>query len=268
MADELPRAFRYAAQHRRKCGGIEAPGSEHAEAAVGGRESTFVNLAEKISTKPPERSNLQGAQSEGVSRRCGAPRGLEGIADRSNAASLGGPQNRIEYGREHVSVLVRVDVGDGQAGLLQADDLGDGFPLDMRALNAAEGEIADETGERGSKNGVACRGLFAIEQGSDGCRVGNGRAIEQYNVAAHAERWMLFGRSYSFGEAGSGRHQRRRSQCAMLVQFDNCAMDAARQSEVIGIYNQAAHSMSLPRRSHGLGRMACQARLTRQPQIP
>jgi len=49
-------------------------------------------------------------------------------------------------------VLVRVEVGDAEAGVLQALDLGVGFGDDFRCSNAEGEEVGDEAGEEGRKD--------------------------------------------------------------------------------------------------------------------
>jgi len=65
---------------------------------------------------------------------CGnAPCRLERIADGVNAAGARGVEDRAKHLREHVGVLVGVDVGEGDATGLQELDLGAGFCFDFLA---------------------------------------------------------------------------------------------------------------------------------------
>ena len=64
-------------------------------------------------------------------------------------------------------------------------------------------------------------------------------------MAAQAEMRNSLGRNYGVIERGSTRHQRCGSHDPMRVRFDDGAIDAGSESEIICIDDQTAHGVSL-----------------------
>ena len=85
---------------------------------------------------------------------------LKGIPYRSHAAGLGRAQERLEYLRKHVGVLVRIQVSDRDSRRLQLADLSRRFRLDLvRSQTSKQGErgkLADPFAKARSPGGAAC----------------------------------------------------------------------------------------------------------------
>ena len=111
----------------------------------------------------PEDCNLKLAE-ERAAGEAGGPRRLKRIADAWNTAGLGGAKEGTRDAREEVRVLVRVDVGDGEALLLEGPNLGGSFVLYIRFRDAATLEVEDEPREGGAK------AIAGGERGNVGCR--------------------------------------------------------------------------------------------------
>jgi len=92
-----------------------------------------------------------GEAAEAAGAFCGAegPGGFEGIADGGDFTGAGSGEQGSQDSGEEVGVLVRVDVGDAEAGGLQAADLGSGLGDNFRCANTEGEEVGDEAGERG-----------------------------------------------------------------------------------------------------------------------
>jgi hypothetical protein len=64
-------------------------------------------------------------------------------------------------------------------------------------------------------------------------------------MAAHAEGWRLEGKFDGFlGSAGAG-HERSAGDEAGGVEFDDAAIDAGGQAEIVGVDDETAHGVSL-----------------------
>ncbi len=140
---------------------------------------------------------------------------------------------RCEHAREHVGVLVGVNVGDGDAGGLDATDLRDGLALDFRSVDAAAEEVDHELGEAGAETSTGRERwkLAGMER-----RV----AIHENNVAADSERCLHEGGVRGVAKGCPGGHQCRGGQDFEGIQFQDGAVHAFRQTEIIRVDDKAA----------------------------
>ncbi len=85
-----------------------------------------------------------------------APGLLEGVTDGSDGAALSEMEERTCDGGKEVSMLVRVNVGDIDAGALKLLHLSEGFPFDFIFTDTACERVEDEFGERGAERFSVC----------------------------------------------------------------------------------------------------------------
>ncbi len=109
-----------------------------------------------------------------------APAGFEGIADGGDAGALGYGEERARDAGEDVGVLVRVDVGEGDALLQDASDLREGFARDVGFGNLVEEDGCKEVG-----GGRTERLAVGAGQGGDSLGRREGYAVGQDDVAAN-----------------------------------------------------------------------------------
>lgn len=76
-------------------------------------------------------------------------------------------------------------------------------------------------------------------------RVKNRFAIDQDYMAPHAEKWSSLRRIHSIMKCPAIGHQRGRGNDSASMSFDDGAIDARSESEIIGIDDQAPHAVSL-----------------------
>ncbi len=70
-------------------------------------------------------------------------------------------------------------------------------------------------------------------------------AVGQNNMAAYAERRRSEGKLDSFIRGAGASHERGAGYKANAVQFDDGAIDAGGQPEIVGVHDELAHSVSL-----------------------
>lgn len=127
-----------------------------------------------------EKPYLQLTFEGSVSEALGEAR-LEGIADCGDGGALEDAEEGAGYCGEEMRVFVGVHVGDGDAGLLEFADLGEGFALNVVFADAAAEESVEEVDERGTE-------VFAVraEEGRDGFWWRGGSAVGDDDVATDA----------------------------------------------------------------------------------
>ena len=171
----------------------------------------------------------EAAETAGAFCRAQSPGGFEGVADGWDAAG----ESRIEEGsedsREEVGVLVRIDMGDTEAGVLEAADLGSGFGGDFRCANAEGEEVADE----GGKGWPERRAVGA--EGGDLFRRESGGSVDEEDVAADFELWIGVGDGDGVVKEGPGGHESGGGERAGAMEFDDGAVDAGGEAEVVGV---------------------------------
>ena len=99
-----------------------------------------------------------------------------------------------------MGVLVRIDMRDGDTGLLQPLNLRHGFPLDVGAVNPAKIQVANEFAERCAKSWFVDRLSGGIEQSGNGCWICDRGSIHQDDVTTDAEGFLLLGNLNGFVE--------------------------------------------------------------------
>jgi hypothetical protein len=159
---------------------------------------------------------------------------FEGITDGGDAGALENIEERTADGREEVRVLVRVDMGDVNAGALEFLYLGEGFALDVFRSNDAAKESLDEVEQRWAK-------VFAVGSDERGDRVRrrDGSAIGENDVAAYAECEMGMGYRDGVLECVACCHERGGGECVGLMKFCDSAIDARGEAEVVRVEDEA-----------------------------
>src|ERR1019366_2150176 len=130
-----------------------------------------------------EQTDAEATQAAAMIERK-APARFKGIPDGADGGAFGDFEQRPGDGGEEVGVLVGIDVGNGDAGVLQLLYLGESFAGDLIVPNAAAEERQQEAAKRWAK-GLS----VGAEQAGDGFARGDGSSVGEDDVAAGAARW-------------------------------------------------------------------------------
>lgn len=165
---------------------------------------------------------------------CGAkrPGGLEGIADGWDTAGARGHKERAEDAGEEVGVLVGIDVGDGEAGGLKAANLGGGLGGDVFGADAEGEEVANKVGEGRPQLAV---GRY---QGRDLAGRESGGAVDEEDMASDLESGVVVSEADGIVKEGASSHEGGGGERAGLMEFDDGAVDAGGEAEVVGVDEQ------------------------------
>ncbi len=112
---------------------------------------------------------------------------LKGIAYGSDAAGLGGAQERLEDLREHVGVLMRIEVSDCDSRRLQLADLSSRFAFDLVRRQAAKEGERGKLGDPFAKARRSRSPTSGIEQTVCRCLPHQRRSIDQNDVTANTK---------------------------------------------------------------------------------
>jgi hypothetical protein len=236
MANQLPCPFRHAVEKLCQSGGVERTGGQHTDGSVGGGKTGLPDVLHKLRAQAAQEPDLKFPGPWRMGGCGGGPFGLEGIADGVNSAMPRGAQERTQHGREHVGVLVRVQMGEVHPGGLQAVNLGSGFEFDLGLGNGSAQQVGDEGPQRWPKASRSRR------KAGNFMRRERGSAIHQDDMAAHPERAAVGKRlGCSGGEMRGGRHEGRGGQGACVMQFHDGLIDAGGQAEIVSVENELGH---------------------------
>jgi hypothetical protein len=173
MADKFPEAVGHGGEDLVEDGGVELAGGRDADGAVGGQDFVVADLGEgsEAGFEEGHEGDLEASHEVAVAEFEG-PRFFEGVADGAYAGALADVEKGTRDGGEDVGVLMRVDVGDVDAGALEVLDLGEGFDGYL-----VFGDFAAEDGEEEVWEGGA-EGLgVGTEEGGDAMGVGERGAV-------------------------------------------------------------------------------------------
>ena len=206
-------------------------GGGDAEGSVGGEDVAVMDLGDALEARlhAIDEAQDQAADWASVAEAAG-PLGLEGVADGADGGALGEVEERARDGGEDVSVLVRVEVGDVDAGALELLDLGEGFALDVVFADVAAEEGLCEVDDAGAK-GFA----VAAEEGGDALGMGYGNSVDEGDVAADAESGVGVGYGDGVVECGAGCHEGCGGEGSCLMELGYGAVDAGGEAEVVRI---------------------------------
>lgn len=230
MADELPGAWGQSVEHGLEGGGVEVTCGGDADGAFGGEDAAFGDGRRGQKTAV---TLLQGADEETAASAAAdgsGPAGLKWIADRGDAGCLERVDDRARDAREQVGVLVGVGVGDADAGALEL--------LDLRACFAGDLFLADAASEDGDgklRERVMEAAAVRAEQSGDGGWVGDGKAVDEHDVAADAEGGAREGQRDRVGEGCAVGHQGGGGEDTGVVELGDGAVDAWREAKVVGV---------------------------------
>ena len=131
-----------------------------------------------------------------------------------------------------MGVLVRVHVGDRDPGRLDVANLCDRFPLDLFRGDAAAEEVNHKSGETGAQAATGRkRGKFIRMQFRP--------PIYEDHMAADSERSQFEGRMYGIAKGRPRCHECCGGQRLCGIQVEDGAVHAFRQTEIIGIDDEA-----------------------------
>jgi peptidoglycan/LPS O-acetylase OafA/YrhL len=247
VGDELPEAVGHGGEELAEGGFVEAAGGGDAEGSGGGEDFVAADLREGVEAGAEGGEEFELEAAEGVGVADGERPGLlEGVADGGDAAAFGDEEESAGDGGEDVGVLVGVDVGDVDAGALEALDLGGGFADDVFFVDLAEEGGEEEVGEGGAEGfGVAA------EEGGDAVGVGEGCAVGEDDVAADAEGGMGAGDGDGVVEGGAVGHEGGGGEGAGVVELGDGAVDAWSEPEVVGVEDEAGGHGGVGGRGNG-----------------
>ena len=146
MADQLEGALGWeGVEDFCKRGGVEIAGGGDADGALRREDLMIADLWVAIEggLQAVEEADLQATLEAGVGELLGEY-GLEGIADGADVHVFEHTKEWAGDGGEEMCVLVGVHVGDGDAGSLEAGDLGVGFAHNVFFADLTEEEGAKE----------------------------------------------------------------------------------------------------------------------------
>ena len=158
---------------------------------------------------------MQAALEAGVDELPGEC-GLEWIADGGDVRAFEDLEQRAGDGGEEMRVLVGVDVGDGDAGMHEASDLGVGFAHDVLFTDLTEEESTEEGDERGAEGFTV--GAY---EGRDLFGRRGGGAVGEDDVTADAEGRVGVGENDGVVEGGASGHEGSGGEGAGLVEFED-----------------------------------------------
>jgi len=142
-------------------------------------------------------------------------------------------------------VLVRVGVGDGDPSALELFNLGFGLTLDVGLADMSPKKRLDEVEQRGTE-GLA----VGPQQGRDIPRRRSRNAVRKNDMTADAEGRSGAGDGGRIVEGGACSHEGGGGEDTCLVQLENGAVDAWRETEVVCVDDKP--------RGHELRRAECE----------
>lgn len=142
------------------------------------------------------------AATEGIWGEAGTPGWFKGIANGWNRAPMSYAQEWPRDGWEEMSVLVGIEMRNGDTGALQLLNLGECFAFNLVFADNATQESLYEVEERRPEG-------FAIgaKQRGDAAGFRNRRAVGEDNMAANSESRMGVGDRDSIVEGRAGGHE-------------------------------------------------------------
>ena len=234
MTDELPDAIGEMIEKITEDGGVQATGSRDAYCAVWGMDSLPEGreLLMEATLEVAERAELQAPERRSVAPLT-APGRLEGIANGTDARSLGSLQQGAADEWEEVCVFVRVEMGDGDARAMELLNLGEGLPDEIFGTDTPE-ESGLREGQQRSTKAPAIR----AEEGGDGVRGRDRRSVDESDVAADAQTGQGARPEDGVFQGGARRHEGRRGEGSGVEEGDDGAVDAGCQAEVVRVEDE------------------------------
>jgi len=233
VTDELPNAWGHFVQQLLDVGCVECSGRKHAQRAICRVQPGRAYNSQELAAKEPQSAHLQTARSGSIPSETKRPFRLKRIADSGHITCAGGVDQRPEYARKHVGVLVCVQVGNRDASRLDLTNLRDGFALDLCGCDAASEEVNHKSVETGTQAAVGRkRGKFI--------RLQFRPPIYEDHMAADSERRLFEGRMYGIAKGRRRCHECCGRQRLCGIQVEDGAVHAFRQTEIIGIDDEAA----------------------------
>ena len=233
VTDELPNAWRHIVQQPLDIGCVECSGGQHAQRAICRSQSGSPYNSQKLAAKEPQRADLQPAGTGSILSEAKRPFRLKRIADGRHITCASGAHQRPEHTRKHVGVLVRVHVGNCDASRLDLTNLRNGFALDLCGFDAAGEEVNHKSVETGAQAATGRkRGKFV--------RVQFRPPIHEDHMTPDSERRLFEGCMYGIAKGRPRCHQCCGGQGICGIQVEDGAVHAFRQTEIIGIDDEAA----------------------------
>src|ERR1039458_120914 len=121
MGDELPCAGRQTLEQGTQGGSVEDAGAGHGDGAAGGDKSFLVKNPAANRLQPAQGAHLRQPHPRRAMRGTARPFRLEGVADRMDSASTRGAKDGAQNCRKDMRMLVRVNVSQPNASLLEED---------------------------------------------------------------------------------------------------------------------------------------------------
>src|SRR5271157_5935969 len=137
-----------------------------------------------------------------------------------------------------MSVFVGIEMRHVDSGGLNLANLSAGLRLDLPGVQASGQGACRKTLQPIAETGGA--GIAGSERGQSN-RVKNRLAINQYNMATHAEARQLLCQLHGIVEGRPTGHEGGRSYDSVGVSLDDRAVHSPSEAKIIGIYDQASH---------------------------
>ncbi len=188
MAAELEGSLRWqGVQNLAKSFGVKAASRGDADASVS-RQNVCIpdlRLALETALKAPESCHLEPPHKNRHARDPLLHDCSKRLANGTDGAAFRNLEKRPRDGRKQMSMFVRVDVCDVDAGVLKLFYLRESLTFDIVPTDLAAQQSLDEVEERGAK-GLAIR----PKKGWDALRRRRWNPIRKDNMTTHAERRM------------------------------------------------------------------------------
>lgn len=243
MADELPEPLRHGREQVAQGSSVQMSGRRDPDGAVCREDASLANLRQSLESfaKRLDQPDLQAAHKAAVTE-CEAPGFFERAANGADPGLLCDGKKWARDAGEDMCVLMGVEMRGLNARLLDTLDLRQGLACDLVFVDLAAQDGAEEAGERRPK-------AFAIgaEKRRNALRRRKRDAVGEDDMAANAQRRMRAGYGDGVIEGWAVGHQGGGRKCACLMQFENGAIDSARESEVVCVDDEAGSHEEISR---------------------
>ncbi len=123
MGHKLPCARRQFLEQATQSRCVEGPCARHGDGSVRGDKVLVCEDAAGTRLQHTQCREFGNAHQGGAACRANSPFGLKGMANGADAGRAGGSQQGAQHCRKDVRVLVRVNMGESQAAVLQERNL-------------------------------------------------------------------------------------------------------------------------------------------------
>src|SRR5580765_1521881 len=242
MANKFPSPLRHVVGDGLEKISIEMPRSHNSQGTVRRSEASLRDRPAEPARQSAQSLHLRVAFPQAVL----CPRKicrdhLERIANRSDAARSCRLQDSLQRSREHVRVLVRVDMRHRDSIRLQLPDLLGRLGFNLLRINSSSKRSYRKSSDS-VPEGVS---ILSFDQAMNPRGLAERHAIQQHNVTTDTPPGIGLGKLHRLVERQRVCHQRRGSYNAVSVRLQDGPVHPTGESEIVGIHNQSSQALSL-----------------------